>query len=101
MNEPSPQAQPLRGASRTALGVAALRWQHQTLDADPKVLVDAVSGLLLGEELLRQVAARMGDPRSPEMLALRSHVVLRSRIHQTRALLVWLHELQAEFAGMR
>jgi len=27
------------------------------------------------------------------------HVVLRSRIHQTRALLEWLHELQHEFVG--
>jgi methyltransferase (TIGR00027 family) len=59
--------------------VAALRWQHQTLDGEPKVLADAVSGLLLGEDVLRQVAARLGDPSSPEMLALRSHVVLRSR----------------------
>src|SRR6266699_2365610 len=27
------------------------------------------------------------------------HVVLRSRIHQTRAVLDWLHELQREFVG--
>ncbi|HLX58107.1 MAG TPA: helix-turn-helix transcriptional regulator [Ktedonobacteraceae bacterium] len=33
--------------------------------------------------------------------AFLDHVVLRSRIHQTRALLDWLHELQAEFASMR
>ena len=33
--------------------------------------------------------------------AFLDHVVLRSRIHQTRALLDWLRELQAEFAGMR
>jgi hypothetical protein len=26
-------------------------------------------------------------------------VVLRSRIHQTRAVLDWLHELQREFVG--
>ena len=32
--------------------------------------------------------------------AFLDHVVLRSRIHQTRALLDWLRELQAEFAGM-
>jgi methyltransferase (TIGR00027 family) len=61
-----------------------MRWQHQTLDGEPKVLADALSGLLLGEEILRQVAARMGDPRSPEMLALRSHVVLRSRYCEDR-----------------
>lgn len=33
--------------------------------------------------------------------AFLERVVLRSRIHQTRALLNWLHELQAEFAEMR
>jgi hypothetical protein len=27
--------------------------------------------------------------------------VLRSRIHQTRAVLDWLHELQREFASIR
>lgn len=31
--------------------------------------------------------------------AFLDHVVLRSRIHQTRALLNWLHELQEEFAA--
>ena len=31
--------------------------------------------------------------------AFLDHVVLRSRIHQTRALLDWLRELQQEFAG--
>lgn len=29
------------------------------------------------------------------------HIVLRSRIHQTRSLLDWLHELQEELAGAR
>jgi virulence activator alpha len=33
--------------------------------------------------------------------AFLDHVVLRSRIHQTRALLDWLRELQQEFAGTR
>jgi DNA-binding PadR family transcriptional regulator len=33
--------------------------------------------------------------------AFLERVVLRSRIHQTRALLNWLHELQTEFAGTR
>jgi PadR family transcriptional regulator AphA len=33
--------------------------------------------------------------------AFLERVVLRSRIHQTRALLNWLHELQEEFAGTR
>ncbi|HVB75321.1 MAG TPA: PadR family transcriptional regulator [Ktedonobacteraceae bacterium] len=45
-------------------------------------------------------AQRLPDAQSSDTAFL-DHVVLRSRIHQTRALLDWLHELQAEFAGMR
>src|SRR5215467_7715356 len=36
-----------------------------------------------------------GDPQTGDMAFL-DHVVLRSRIYQTRALLDWLHELQHE-----
>jgi methyltransferase (TIGR00027 family) len=83
MNEsPSPPVE--RSASRTALGVAALRWLHQTIDAEPKILVDPVSGLLLGDGVLRAVSARLGDAHSPELLALRAHVVLRSRYCEDR-----------------
>ncbi len=84
MNDPRPQPQVTRGASRTALGTAALRWLHQTIDGEPKILVDPVSGLLLGDGVLRAVAAHLGDPHSPEVLALRSHVVLRSRYSEDR-----------------
>jgi len=45
-------------------------------------------------------AQRLPDMQSNDTAFL-DHVVLRSRIHQTRALLDWLRELQAEFAGMR
>jgi PadR family transcriptional regulator, regulatory protein AphA len=38
--------------------------------------------------------ARTGDA------AFFDHVVLRSRIHQTRSLLQWMHELQTELVGM-
>jgi methyltransferase (TIGR00027 family) len=84
VNEPQSPPPVTRGASRTALGAAALRWLHQTLDGEPKIMVDTVSGLLLGEEVLRAIAARLGDPRSPGVLALRSHVVLRSRYCEDR-----------------
>ncbi|HWK85018.1 MAG TPA: SAM-dependent methyltransferase [Caldimonas sp.] len=84
MNEPKSQPQAARGASRTALGAAALRWLHQTIDGEPKILVDHVSGLLLGDGVLRATAAHLGDPHSPEVLALRSHVVLRSRYCEDR-----------------
>jgi len=41
---------------------------------------------------------RLPDARTSD-IAFFEHVVLRSRIHQTRAVLDWLHELQQEFAG--
>jgi PadR family transcriptional regulator AphA len=41
---------------------------------------------------------RLPELRSSDTAFL-DHVVLRSRIHQTRALLDWLRELQQEFAG--
>jgi methyltransferase (TIGR00027 family) len=84
VKEPKSGLHASRGASRTALGVAALRWLHQTIDGEPRILVDPVSGRLLGEGVLRAVAARLGDPHSPDMLALRSHVVLRSRYGEDR-----------------
>jgi methyltransferase (TIGR00027 family) len=84
VNEPESPPSVTRGASRTALGAAALRWLHQTVDGEPKILVDTVSGLLLGEGVLRAVAVHLGDPRSPEVMALRSHVVLRSRYCEDR-----------------
>ena len=45
-------------------------------------------------------AQRLPEAQSSDTAFL-DHVVLRSRIHQTRALLDWLHELQEEFAGTR
>ena len=45
-------------------------------------------------------AQRLPKSQSSD-IAFLDHVVLRSRIHQTRALLDWLHELQEEFAGTR
>jgi methyltransferase (TIGR00027 family) len=61
-----------------------LRWQHQEIDGEPKILVDPLAGRLLGEQVLQTAASRLGDPHSPEMLALRSHVVLRSRFAEDR-----------------
>jgi PadR family transcriptional regulator, regulatory protein AphA len=45
-------------------------------------------------------AQRLPDARTSDTAFL-DHVVLRSRIHQTRALLDWLCELQRDFAGTR
>ena len=44
-------------------------------------------------------AQRLPDAKTSDT-AFFDHVVLRSRIHQTRAVLDWLHELQSEFAGI-
>src|SRR5579875_85096 len=44
-------------------------------------------------------AQRLPDARTSDT-AFFDYVVLRSRIHQTRAVLDWLHELQSEFAGV-
>lgn len=45
-------------------------------------------------------AQRLPDARTSDTAFL-DHVVLRSRIHQTRALLDWLSELQRDFAEVR
>ena len=84
MSEPLSQPPAPRSASRTALGVAALRGLHQSIDGEPKILADPVSGQLIGERALREVAAYLGDPHSPTMRDLRAHVVLRSRYCEDR-----------------
>jgi DNA-binding PadR family transcriptional regulator len=48
----------------------------------------------------RLEAQRLPDARTSDTAFL-DHVVLRSRIHQTRALLDWLCELQRDFAETR
>lgn len=73
-----------RGASRTAVGVAVLRWLHQSIDGEPKILDDPISGPLLGESVLRTVATHLGDPHAPSVRELRAHVVLRSRFSEDR-----------------
>jgi PadR family transcriptional regulator AphA len=44
-------------------------------------------------------AQRLPDASTSDSAFL-DHVVLRSRIHQTRALLDWLYELQRDFANV-
>jgi PadR family transcriptional regulator, regulatory protein AphA len=44
-------------------------------------------------------AKQLPDAKTSDT-AFFDHVVLRSRIHQTRAVLDWLHELQREFVSM-
>jgi methyltransferase (TIGR00027 family) len=64
-----------RHASRTALGVAALRAVHQLIGGALKILDDPIAALLLDDDDGRQLLARV---RVPDVVALRSRVLLRS-----------------------
>jgi methyltransferase (TIGR00027 family) len=68
-----------REASRTALATAYLRAAHQILDAKPFILDDPVAVQLLGEGAEQRIREAAERYQTPEALALRSHVVLRSR----------------------
>ncbi|HEY1837838.1 MAG TPA: class I SAM-dependent methyltransferase [Rhizomicrobium sp.] len=70
-----------RGASRTALGVAAIRAAHQRIDGEPKLLEDRISEKLVDRETLERTIARAA---APEALALRVRVLLRSRFAEER-----------------
>jgi len=71
-------------ASRTALGTAYMRAAHQVLDAEPRILDDPVALPLLGPAALQRIKDAAEEYRTPESLALRSHVVLRSRFTEDR-----------------
>ena len=71
-------------ASRTAIGTAYLRAAHQLLDAQPRILDDPVALSLLGPGALQLIKNKANDYRTPESLALRTHIVLRSRFAEDR-----------------
>jgi methyltransferase (TIGR00027 family) len=68
-----------RPASRTAIGVAVLRAMHELYDDFPKILSDPVIPLLLDDGVLEKAKANLEWLRASRNMALRSHVVLRSR----------------------
>jgi len=68
-----------REASGTAVGVALLRAAHQLIDGEPKILHDPVSPRLFDAEVLDRMRAEPGPFRTPGAMALRSHVLARSR----------------------
>src|SRR5215475_14217634 len=74
----------MRKSSRTAIGVAALRAAHQLIDAEPRVLDDAVILRLLGIETLDTIREDRHRYQTPGALALRAHVVMRSRYAEDR-----------------
>jgi methyltransferase (TIGR00027 family) len=82
MEEPSGAGR--RQASRTALGVARLRAAHQFLDGEPRLLDDPVALALLGPSALDDLRSRTEELMRPGVQALRSHVVLRSRVAEDR-----------------
>ncbi|HUW35875.1 MAG TPA: class I SAM-dependent methyltransferase [Rhodocyclaceae bacterium] len=73
-----------REPSRTALATAYLRAAHQLLDATPPILDDPVAVRLLGAGAAERIRAAAGHYRTPGALALRAHVVLRSRFAEDR-----------------
>lgn len=77
-------AGPTRATSRTALGVAALRAAHRLLDQEPWILDDALAIRLLEPEVRAELSEGAERLRRPTTLALRSHVVLRSRYAEER-----------------
>ena len=73
-----------RAASRTALGVAAIRAVHRLYDGEPKILDDSVSVGLLGGESNPQIAAHRALAQEGADKDLRVRVVLRSRYAEDR-----------------
>jgi len=69
-------------ASRTAVGVAALRAAHQVIDEPPRILDDPIAIRLLEPELRERVLGARGVSREALRQGLRSHVVLRSRFSE-------------------
>jgi len=65
--------------SRTAIGTAYLRAAHELFESQPRIFDDQTILTLLGPVALQRIKDRADHYRTPEMAALRAHVVLRSR----------------------
>lgn len=66
-------------SSETSFGAAALRAVHQLIDGEPKILYDTVVMQLLDPGAPEHLLEKRPEFDSPELLRLRSHIVLRSR----------------------
>jgi methyltransferase (TIGR00027 family) len=73
-----------RPASRTALGVAALRATHQLFDDEPKILADPISGRLVGPAALETLRGQLTELAGEARRSLRAQVLLRSRFAEDR-----------------
>ncbi len=71
------------GPSATAMGVAIRRAAHQLFD-DPKVFDDPLATRIIGAPLLERLRSERERHRHPFNLALRAHVVARSRFAEDR-----------------
>jgi methyltransferase (TIGR00027 family) len=67
------------GPSTTAQRVALLRAAHQIIDDSPKLLTDPVAPRLFLPEVIAAIPAQREHFMTPAILALRSHVLVRSR----------------------
>ncbi|ANH79868.1 hypothetical protein A8C56_01745 [Niabella ginsenosidivorans] len=65
--------------SKTAVAAAMLRAAHQLLDGPHKLLADPVVLRLLGTEAIEWILANQQYYFLPGILAMRTHIVLRSR----------------------
>jgi methyltransferase (TIGR00027 family) len=77
------------GGSLTSLGAAHLRAVHQLLDSEPRLLRDPVIIQLLDRHLVEQIENNAAAYREPGSLALRSHIVLRSRYAEDQLALAY------------
>jgi methyltransferase (TIGR00027 family) len=73
-----------RAVSNTAHAVMVLRAVHQLVDDEPKILVDPVAVRLLDEESREGIRNNPEHFRRGMALALRAHVVIRSRFAEDR-----------------
>jgi methyltransferase (TIGR00027 family) len=73
-----------RHSSNTAFRAAILRAVHQLIDEEPKILNDPIVLLLLDASTIDQIHLNPNKFRTPRMITLRSHIVLRSRYTEDR-----------------
>ncbi|MCX6046204.1 MAG: class I SAM-dependent methyltransferase [Chloroflexi bacterium] len=73
-----------RRSSNTALGVTKLRAVHQLLDGEPKVLNDPIAAQLLDVSTVFHIHTHPEYFQTPEMKALRAHIITRSRYAEDR-----------------
>ena len=70
-----------------------MRAAHQLFDAEPRILEDPLAVTLLGPGGLQHIKDTADSYQTPEALALRSHVALRSRFAEDRPAAVVLRGL--------